>query len=273
MYSVNGGNNVVNMPRINSNETVYQVTLGSIQAFPSEQSSESSHSGGMFIGRTKRDDIPQIETEETAPMFYQPNNNISDYGLYGFDKKGTLVFGVDDDGDVQIGRSNGEDNINVKIYGNLSPSEINLNNEGLQLTGLNSGDLYGLYTKENKILEQQLFKEFMAGTTRIDKKILPEYATSHIIELNNNITINESYNGCIFVCNNTQEITLNLPSGILNTMEIEIVKWNEGNIKITPTKALDINTENTVTIEDRYGIAVCKYFPGLGWLTTGNIEV
>lgn len=269
MYSVDGGDNNNNMPQINSNEFVYLASLGSIQAFPSESDLNENHSGGFFIGRTKR-----INTNESQ-TFYQDKAEISDYGIYAFDKKGTLVFGVDDDGDVQIGRSNGEDNVNINIYGNLSPSQINLNNEGLTLEGLNSGDLYGIYgTSENKLKEQKIFKDFKSNGIRIDKKLLPEYATSHIITLNTNIEINENHNGCIFACNNTNEITISLPqNNITHTIEIEIVKWNTGNIKIVNTKALDIDTGNTVTIEDQYGVAVCKYFPTFGWLTTGSIEV
>jgi len=34
-------------------------------------------------------------------------------------------------------------------------------------------------------------------------------------------------------------------------MEIEIVKWGTGNVSITPTNALDINSDtHTVTIEE-----------------------
>lgn len=245
--------------QITATTQVSEVSVGFIHP-----EAEGATASGFLIGRMSRSDT-------TSNSLFYPNNEAtqSNYGLYTFGSEGKLTFGVDDVGNVQLGRS--DTGANLTIYGAVNASSLSVPLEELKITNASEkGDLYGLYIdNDDKLQTQQIFQNLGS------KKLKPEFITSYLKEITEDYTVEGQDNGFLLVVNSDSDITIELPNNLDDTMELEIVQWGTGKATIENTKAI-YSTVDTVSIAAQYGVAVCKYFNlanNPGWLTTGEIII
>lgn len=96
------------------------------------------------------------------------------------------------------------------------------------------------------------------------------------IEINNSNY--ENYNGMLLIVDNTADITISFNNELVNDIELEVLRFNTGNVALTSTGTniiANAKLASSATIKKQYEVVGVKNFihnEGVYWLISGNVS-
>ena len=113
-----------------------------------------------------------------------------------------------------------------------------------------------------------------SGVATLDSntKVTAAQASSYMVTVQANTTLDTTHEGCMLVC--TGNITITIPSTLTAGTEIEILNYGTGVITVTGASGVSLNgaSAGSKTIPDQYTSGVLKAISASQWVIQGAIE-